>query len=221
MVLSPSCHSSVTVCCKLEYSGLKFTVLSQNSVTAERHRGSTIYVFIILRIKAFLYKKAPIHSQNYVQKPVLSKSCLIIQRIEDNRTCLSGFLQINDSLICGAPEIQCDLLLCFNERPVHKYINKIQILICHSVNIVQKSLFSLKIFWGVKILSKFILEFFLGADINIQRYIRQTHIGSIFMDYYIIAKRKGNPIFLSESFMTTYLSHMYFDSHSAIFYIFL
>lgn len=71
-----------------------------------------------------------------------------------------------------------------------------------------------------KILSKFILEFFLGADINIQRYIRQTHIGSIFMDYYIIAKRKGNPIFLSESFMTTYLSHMYFDSHSAIFYIF-
>ena len=184
-------------------------------------RSDDLLVFIILRIKAFLYKKAPIHSQNYVQKPVLSKPCLIIQRIEDNRTCLSGFLQINDSLICGAPEIQCDLLLCFNERPVHKYINKIQILICHSVNIVQKSLFSLKIFWGVKILSKFILEFFLGADINIQRYIRQTHIGSIFMDYYIIAKRKGNPIFLSESFMTTYLSHMYFDSHSAIFYIFL
>ena len=37
------CHSSVTACCKLEYSVLKFTVLSQNPVTAERHRGSTIY----------------------------------------------------------------------------------------------------------------------------------------------------------------------------------
>ena len=52
-----------------------------------------LLAFIILRIKAFLYKKAPIHIQNYVQEPVLSKSCLIIQRIEDNRTCLSGFLQ--------------------------------------------------------------------------------------------------------------------------------
>ena len=66
----------------------------------------------------------------------LSKSCLIIQRIEDNRTCLSGFLQINDSLICRAPEIQCDLLLCFNKRSVYKYINKIQILICHSIHVL-------------------------------------------------------------------------------------
>ena len=69
----------------------------------------------------------------------LSKSCLIIQRIEDNRTCLSGFLQINDSLICGTPEIQGDLLLCFHKRSVYKYINKIQLLICHSGNVFLSS----------------------------------------------------------------------------------
>ena len=94
---------------------------------------------IILRIKAFLYKQASIHSQNYVQKPVLSKPCSIIQRIEDNRTCLSGFLQINDSLICGAPETQCDLLLCFNERSIYKYINKIQIFICYTFHVLSAS----------------------------------------------------------------------------------
>ena len=37
----------------------------------------------------------------------------------------------------------------------------------------------------------------------------------------IISASQIHPIFLSESFMTTYLSRMYFDSHSAIFYIFL
>ena len=41
----------MTVCCKLEYSGLKFIVLSQNSVTAERHRGSTIYMGCIRAVE--------------------------------------------------------------------------------------------------------------------------------------------------------------------------
>ena len=147
----------------------------------------------------------------------LSKSCLIIQRIEDNRTCLSGFLQINDSLICGTPEIQGDLLLCFHKRSVYKYINKIQILICHSIHVLSATRYKVLVIKCASDLN----PRYLGADINIQRYIRQTHIGSILRDYYIIAKRKGNPIFLSESFMTTYLSHKYSDNHSVIFYIFL
>ena len=80
--------------------------------------------------------KSPRTQQQPCTGAFLSKSCLIIQWIKNNRTCPSGFLQINDSLICRAPEIQCDLLLCFNKRSVYKYINKIQILICHSIHVL-------------------------------------------------------------------------------------
>ena len=89
--------------------------------------------------------------------------------------------------------------------------------ICHSIHVLSATGYKVLVIKCASALN----PRYLRTDINIQRYIRQTHIGSILRDYHIIAKRKGNPIFLSESFMTTYLSHMHFDSHSAIFYIFL
>ncbi|MGO5223051.1 hypothetical protein ACTQ4Q_11700, partial [Bacillota bacterium LCP21S3_D9] len=69
-------HSSVTVCCKLEYSGLKFTVLSQNSVTAERHRGSTIYGVSIKweRNNLHIQKKGDIKGLNIEVTPTTIQS---------------------------------------------------------------------------------------------------------------------------------------------------
>ena len=63
----------------------------------------------------------------------------------------------------------------------------------------------------------------LSCSFSPQGLFRPTGFISILLFFFtgIISASQIHPIFLSESFMTTYLSHMYFDSHSAIFYIFL